>query len=79
LTIVVNKMPASGSMLDVELLGSHIPEARGLVIIPRELDAAAKLAVGEFDWRDAPPRWQRSCAELAVNLIDDWHRLGLTL
>lgn len=79
LTIVVNKMPTSGSMLDVDLLGSYIPDARGLVIIPRELDAAAQLAVGQFDWRDAPRGWQTSCAELAVNLIADWHRLGLTL
>ena len=79
LTIVVNKMPTSGSMLDVELLGSHIPDARGLVVIPRELDAAARLAVGQFDWRDAPRGWQVSCAELAVNLIADWERLGLTL
>ncbi len=79
LTIVVNKMPSSGSMLDIDLLGSHIPDARGLVVIPRELDAAAQLAVGQFDWRDAPRGWQVSCAELAVNLIADWQRLGLTL
>lgn len=79
ITLVVNKMPAGGSILNVDLLGSYIPQARGLVQVPRELDAAARLAMGDFDWRDAPQGWQRSIAELAVNLLADWPRLGLTL
>lgn len=77
-TLVVNKMPLKGSILDVNLLGRYIPEARGLIVIPRELDAAAQLAIGRFDWRDAPRSWQRACAELANVLIADWPRLGLS-
>jgi MinD-like ATPase involved in chromosome partitioning or flagellar assembly len=48
-TLVVNKMPRKGNMLNVDLLGSYIPQARGLVVIPRELEAASQLAVGRFD------------------------------
>jgi MinD-like ATPase involved in chromosome partitioning or flagellar assembly len=78
-TLAVNKMPRKGNMLNVDLLGRHIPEARGLVVIPRELEAASQLAVGRFDWRDAPASWQERCAELVVTLLSDWPRLGLTL
>jgi MinD-like ATPase involved in chromosome partitioning or flagellar assembly len=78
-TLAVNKMPRKGNMLNVDLLGRHIPQARGLVVIPRELEAASQLAVGRFDWRDAPASWQERCAELVVSLLSDWPRLGLTL
>jgi hypothetical protein len=78
-TLVVNKMPRKGNMLNVDLLGKHIPQARGLVVIPRELEAASQLAVGRFDWRDAPASWQERCAELVVSLLSDWPRLGLAL
>ena len=79
ITLVVNKMPARGSMLDVELLARYLPQARGLVMIPRELDAASALALGNFDWRNAPRSWQRACSELVVALVSDWRRLGLAL
>lgn len=79
LTLVVNKMPATGSMLDVDRLGGYVPQARGLVVVPRETAAASRLAVGQFEWRDAPGGWQTAIAELAVSLIHDWRRLGLTL
>ena len=79
ITLVVNKMPVGGSLLDVDMLASHIPSARGLLVVPQEMDAAAALAVGRFEWRDAPAGWQRAISELAVNVIDDWSRLGLTL
>lgn len=79
LTLVVNKMPSHGNVLDIEQLGAYISDARGFMVIPRELEAASKLAVGDFDWRDAPKSWQTACAELVVSLISDWPRLGLTL
>jgi hypothetical protein len=44
-----------------------------------ELEAASQLAVGRFDWRDAPASWQERCAELVVSLLSDWPRLGLTV
>lgn len=79
ITLVVNKMPATGSMLDVDRLGGYVAQARGLVVVPRETAAASRLAVGQFEWRDAPGGWQTAIAELAVSLIHDWRRLGLTL
>ncbi|MGH2821270.1 MAG: hypothetical protein ACRDJ5_11515, partial [Actinomycetota bacterium] len=79
LTLVVNKMPPRGNVLNVELLGRLIPGARGLLIVPRELKAASRLSVGEFDWQQAPRSWQESVAELALVLMSDWPRLSLCL
>jgi MinD-like ATPase involved in chromosome partitioning or flagellar assembly len=79
ITLVVNKMPPGGSRLDLERLGRFVPHARGLVVVPHEPHAAGGLTTGEFSWRDAPESWQLICRELAVSLISDWERLGLTL
>lgn len=79
ITLIVNKMPSRGNVLNVDLLCRYLPQARGLVIIPRELEAASRLATGDFDWSSAPRGWQESIATLATVLISDWPRLGLTL
>jgi MinD-like ATPase involved in chromosome partitioning or flagellar assembly len=77
ITVVVNRMPARGSRLDLERLSRYLPGARGLVVIPDHLVSATRLAGGGFDWRDAPPGWQVALRELAVVLVSDWQRLGL--
>ncbi|MDQ3661945.1 MAG: AAA family ATPase [Actinomycetota bacterium] len=79
ITLVVNKMPHSGSSLDLERFCRFVPHAQGMCVLPSEPLAAARLATAEFSWRDAPESLQRSCRELAVSLISDWPRLGLTL
>ncbi|MGH2735517.1 MAG: EsaB/YukD family protein [Actinomycetota bacterium] len=79
ITLVVNKMPSRGNVLNVDLLCQYLPLARGLVVIPRELEAASRLATGDFDWSSAPRGWQEAIATLAIVLISDWPRLGLTL
>jgi hypothetical protein len=50
-----------------------------MCVLPNEPMAAARLATAEFSWRDAPDSLQRACRELAVALVADWPRLGLTL
>lgn len=77
IVVVVNRMPAKGSQLDLERLSQHVPAARGLVVIPDHVPAATELAGAGFDWRDAPDSWQTALRELAVVLVSDWHRLGL--
>jgi MinD-like ATPase involved in chromosome partitioning or flagellar assembly len=79
MTLVVNKLPAKGSRLDLASLGRRLPSARALVVVPSEPAAASSLAAGELDWRDAPRSWQRATRELAAALVSDWPRLGLTL
>ncbi|MGH2820843.1 MAG: AAA family ATPase, partial [Actinomycetota bacterium] len=79
LNLVVNKMPAHGSHLDLERLGQYVPQAQSLVVVPHEPEAAGLLTTSRFTWRDAPDSWQRACRELAVCLISDWPRIGLTL
>ncbi|HEU4488382.1 MAG TPA: EsaB/YukD family protein [Actinomycetota bacterium] len=79
ITLVVNKMPQSGSSLDLERFCRFVPHAQGMCVLPNEPVAAARLATAEFSWRDAPDSLQRACRELAVALIADWPRLGLTL
>ena len=77
MSVVVNRMPARGTGLDLVRLSQYIPAARGLVVVPDEISAAARLATGSFHWRDAPPSWQRALRELAVVVTADWQRLGL--
>ena len=77
MSVVVNRMPARGTRLDLARLSQYIPAARGLVVVPDEISAAARLATGSFNWRDAPPSWQRSLRELAVVIAADWQRQGL--
>jgi MinD-like ATPase involved in chromosome partitioning or flagellar assembly len=79
LTLVVNKLPQKKATLDIESLGRHVPNARALITIPSEPEAASRLAAGQLDWRDAPATWQRSVRELAVAIVSDWPRLGLTI
>lgn len=77
ITVVVNRMPAKGSKLDLQQLSRYLPAARGLIVIPDDMVAATKLAAGSFDWRDAPVTWQRAVRRLAVVLVADWPSLGL--
>ena len=79
MTLVVNKLPAKGSRLDLASLARHMPSARALVVVPSEPAAASRLAAGDVDWRDAPRSWQHAARELAAALVADWPRLRLTL
>jgi len=79
LTLVVNKLPRKNATLDIDSLGRHVPNARALLTVPSEPEAASRLAAGQLDWRDAPASWQRSVRELAVALVSYWPRLGLTI
>jgi MinD-like ATPase involved in chromosome partitioning or flagellar assembly len=79
ITVVVNRMPARGGRLDLGRLNRFLPAARGMVVVPDEVAAAARLAAGSFDWRDAPDSWQIALRQLAVVLAADWARLKLSL
>lgn len=78
LNLVVNKMPKKHSRVDVQELAGLVPDAAGLVTIGSDLDAASRVAGGDFTWEEAPPAWRRAVRELAVLLASDWSRLGLT-
>lgn len=78
ITVVVNRMPPRGGRLDLDQLSRYLPAARGLVVIPDDVGAATRLAGGNFHWRDAPESWQRAVRELAVALVSEWARLGLS-
>jgi MinD-like ATPase involved in chromosome partitioning or flagellar assembly len=79
LYLLVNKMPSTGSRLDVAALEAYIPQARGLVVLPSNQRAASQLATGLFDWRDAPAGWKRAIREVAAALVADWPELGATI
>jgi MinD superfamily P-loop ATPase len=76
ITVVVNRMPARGSRLDLHQLSHHLPAARG-VVIPENPTAATRLTAGSFHWRDAPSSWQTALRQLAVVLVSDWQLLHL--
>ncbi len=79
ITIVVNKLPRSSREMTIDLgaFDELVPEARGLLTVREEPQAAARVARGEFQWRDAPDSWKQSIREIAVGLASDWPELGL--
>jgi MinD-like ATPase involved in chromosome partitioning or flagellar assembly len=78
LFVVVNKVPKRGQRLDLEQVSRAIPEARGLVALAANPDAASQLNAGEFSWAGAPSDWQRHVRELAAVMVKDWPGLGLS-
>lgn len=77
--LVVNRMPRTGSSLDLQEFGRWLPQASGLVVIPADVRAAGELSSGRFDWASAPEPWRRSVRELAAALMAEWPALGLTV
>jgi MinD-like ATPase involved in chromosome partitioning or flagellar assembly len=79
ITLIVNKLPRSRRRVTIDLSGFDdlVPDARGLLTIQEEPEAAARVARGEFQWRDAPDSWKRSIRQIAVGLVADWPELGL--
>ena len=79
ITIVINKFPRSRRDLNIDLsaFDELVPDARGLLTVENEPQAAARVARGDFQWRDAPESWKRSISELAIALATDWPELGL--
>jgi hypothetical protein len=77
LTLVVNKMPARGSRLDLDRLAETLPGVDTMVVIPAEPKAASMLGLGVFTWTEVPGSWQRAVRELAAVLIAGWPELGL--
>ena len=76
-TVVVNKLPRSGSRLDMDGLVGEARSARGVVGIGEDPEAAAKVASGRFSWDAAPDDWQLSFRKLAAVLAADWQQLDL--
>lgn len=79
ITVVVNKMPRSKSLLALDRFREAVPFASSLVVIPSEPHAAGQLTTNQFDWRRSPKSWQLSLRRLAVALSADWAGLGLTV
>src|SRR5262249_57786622 len=56
--LVVNKMLAARSRLNLEALATLVPRAHGVLSVPLETAAASRLAAGDFSWRTAPTAWR---------------------
>jgi MinD-like ATPase involved in chromosome partitioning or flagellar assembly len=76
-TVVVNKLPRSGSRLDMEGLVGEARAARGVIGVGEDPDAAARVANGRFSWDEAPEEWQLAFRKLAAVLAADWQQLDL--
>jgi MinD-like ATPase involved in chromosome partitioning or flagellar assembly len=79
ITVVVNKMPRSKSLLALDRFREAVPFASSLVVVRNEPHAAGQLTTSQFDWRNAPKSWQLAIRRLAVALSSDWAGLGLTV
>jgi MinD-like ATPase involved in chromosome partitioning or flagellar assembly len=76
-TVVVNKVPRSGSRLDMEGLVGEARSARGVIGVGADPEAAATVANGRFSWDAAPDDWQLAFRKLAAVLAADWQQLDL--
>jgi MinD-like ATPase involved in chromosome partitioning or flagellar assembly len=76
-TVVVNKLPRSGSRLDMESLVGEARSARGVIGVGADPEAAALVATGRFNWDAAPDDWQLAFRKLAAVLAADWQQLDL--
>jgi MinD-like ATPase involved in chromosome partitioning or flagellar assembly len=76
-TVVVNKLPRSGSRLDMESLVGEARSARGVIGVGADPEAAALVATGHFNWDAAPDDWQLAFRKLAAVLAADWQQLDL--
>lgn len=76
--LVVNKMLAAGSRLNLEALATLVPRAHGVLSVPLETRAASRLAAGDFHWRTAPKGWRLAVREIAAVVAAGWCDLGLT-
>ncbi len=76
--LVVNKMPKRGGRLDLEMVSRAMPEARSLISLKAEPEAASRLSAGDFSWELAPNGWQVAVRELLAVMVKDWPELGLS-
>lgn len=76
--LVVNKMLAARSRLNLEALATLVPRAHGVLSVPLETAAASHLAAGDFNWRTSPKGWRLAVREIAAMVTTGWCELGLT-
>jgi len=69
--LAVNKMPAKGSMLDVDRVAEALPGLAGMTVVP-EVRLAENLITPAFDWSAAPGGWVEPLRELAARLAQGW-------
>lgn len=77
LLLVVNKLRRRSAGVDIEALGSLVPDAAGLVAVEFDLASAAGVAGGTFTWREPAGRCAVSLRELACVIVSQWPALGL--
>ncbi len=75
--LVVNKLPKRRRRLDLEMVSRSMPEARSLIALDAEPEAASRLSAGDFSWELAPDGWQVAVRELLTVMVRDWPDLGL--
>jgi MinD-like ATPase involved in chromosome partitioning or flagellar assembly len=63
--------------LDLRAFGAVVPQARGLIQVRNDLQAARQVAAGRFNWVDAPRSWRSSARELAAALVAEWLPMGI--
>jgi len=72
--LVVNKMPARGSQLDLTKVRSAIARLEGLTVVP-ERRLAENVVNPDFSWRECPAQWREPLREAAARLAIGWRSL----
>ena len=75
--LLVNKLPRRSAQVDLEALGSLVPDAAGMSTVESDPATAARVAEGTFTWRKPGGRCAVSLRELACIVASQWPALGL--
>ena len=75
--LLVNKLPRRSAQVDLEALGSLVPDAAGMSTVESDPATAARVAEGTFTWREPGGRCAVSLRELACIVASQWPALGL--
>ncbi len=75
--LVVNKLPRRSAQVDLDALGSLVPDAAGMWTVESDPATSARVAEGTFTWREPVGRCGVSIRELACLVASQWPALGL--
>jgi MinD-like ATPase involved in chromosome partitioning or flagellar assembly len=75
--LLVNKLPRRSAQVDLDALGSLVPDAAGMWTVESDPATSARVADGTLTWKEPVGRCGVSIRELACLVASQWPALGL--
>ena len=74
--LLVNKLPRRSAQVDLQALGSLVPDVVGMSTVESDPATAARVSEGTFTWREPAGRCGVSIRELGCIVASQWPALG---